>query len=297
MAQGRVAWSHKETSGELQSVVLQANHAATGQAWPAGPEGNRLFRAWLVDKIGTIANLGPTPVELLPAEGARAMPGAGNVNAFRIEPRPSDRQDNRAWQETLVTGLLGIIANGRFTLAQLQIPEGQTFNVQTTDGEPPTSGYGSPSLGTAGVLDTQAFPLLAGAVIVVCVAALGAAVAWIASQSNEVEALKITQENKTTQAINAMTSAAEVVERHQTQEREKGASIPYSQAELDLLSTLRGTIASTTGWTPPPLASVPDVRQVTQSAAAPFGLPLGWIALLALGAYVMTRRGRGFSLA
>lgn len=289
MAQGRIVWTHKDTSGDLHSVLAQANHAAKG-AWPAGEEGNRLFRAWLADIIGTIANLGPTPVELLPAEGGGAI--GGSANAYRIEPRPSARLDAKDWQETFVTGLLGIIAGDRFDRAQLVIPEGQTFNVFTTDGDPPRYGFGSPSLGTAG-LDAGALPLLAGAVIVICVAALGATVAWISSQANEVEAIKITQENKTTQAINAMTSAAEVIERHQRQERERGASIPYSDAEMQLLTTLRGTISTTTGWTPPPLVSVPNVRRITESAAEPFGLSLGWIALLALGAYIWTRRGRG----
>jgi hypothetical protein len=301
---GKLQWVHTDSSKALHDVAAQAFTAAHAQTWTADKEGSRLWRAWLCSMLAVVANLGDTPLEKIPGEGPAS---------YRVTVTPSSRLDARDWQNALVTGLLGVIAQQRFGPQQLALPAGQTYQIATVDGDPPVfkfAGLDQPSspssapsgvdpsllmqglsiLSTAG-LDTGQIGIWEGFVVIACVGLLAGAVAWIESQQNEVEAIGIAQAGKTTQAMGAMTDAAELIERHQKLEAEKGASIPYSAAEMDLLQTLRATISTTTGWQPPPMASVPNVRQFSEDVGT--GAGFGTFAVLALvGAALFLKESR-----
>jgi hypothetical protein len=258
-------------------VAARAYEAAKSGAWPADPaEGNRLFRAWLISMLATMANLGPRPTVIIlegnhdyDAIGAELGPGT----RYAIDVRPSSRPDNFAWQEALATGLCGIVAaqlatpadpKGIGALRRMLIPDGQTVRIRTEDGAPPVVlGNAKPSDAGLGIV--------AGIVIVACVSAVAAAAAWVSSQIAEVTSVGLQQHGKTQQATAAMTKAAEIVEEHQAQEQKEGRELQYDAEQLRLLETLRETIKGTTGWTAPDLKSVPDIKGASDKIGTGLG--------------------------
>lgn len=311
---GSLSWVHYDSSGDLHAAALAANAIArTGSAWPSGPEGDRLFRAWLAGVLGTIANLGPTrthPLSIadLPGGEGASIPVGG---AYVVKPSPSSVPVELDWQQQLVYALASLawVGMGKQGGKPTDLELATDVKVLTKDGEPPTSSPASspaklppvfnvPGLGdvpilTAGV-DTgiiPAIPIVTGLVIVACVAIVAGAVAWITSQVSEVTAVGLQQQGKTTLAVKAITTSAELIDAHQEREAKAGASLAWDPQELELLRTLRETIKQTAGWEAPPLRSVPDVRGASSSIGA--GLGLGQVifwALLGYAALEYTRK-------
>jgi hypothetical protein len=307
MAGARFTWTHVDTVTDLHSDGLRANELAkSGEAWPDTPEGNRLFRAWLAGTIATIANLGPNRIsQTTPVEG-------GGVPAWIVMPQPST--DNAAafdfqQQMAYAIGALAWAGQGKTGGDPSSFMLTTDVTIATKDGDPPrilspgappptpSRTFTIPSLGDVPVLTARldtgiipAIPIVTGIVIVSCVAILAAAGAWITSQGSEVAAVAVQQKGKTTVAVQAITSAAELVEAHQQREQQEGRSIPYDQGELELLKTLQGTIAQTSGWQAPPLRSVPDVRGASTAIGA--GLGAGQLLFWGLLGYAALEYGK-----
>lgn len=290
----KLAWMHKDSSGDLHALAVQAYaHAKTGEAWPDTDEGNRLFRAWLASIIGTIANLGPSPIR------ATSPSEASPLAAYVLEPKPSSRDVAFDWQQALAYGVgaLAWAGQGKTGGNPLELELAAPMGLATVDGGPPLKlDLGSTNLpgigivGTAGLSDTgilPAIPIVTGIVIVVVVGILAGATGWVASQISEVSSVGLQQKGKTTAAVQAMTSASEIVEAHQDREAKEQREIAYSQEELKLLQTLRETIATASGWQAPALRSVPDVRSATQNIGT--GLSFGSAIFLALAGWAVVK--------
>jgi hypothetical protein len=293
---GRLLWAHEDTRS-LRDVAALAHEAAKAGNWPTNPEeGNRLFRAWMVSMLSTMANLGPKPTSVI-LEGnhdydllaAELKPGS----RYAVDVRPSSRVDNFAWQEALATGLCAIVGaklatpadpKGIQALRRLLIPDGQTVRLRTEDGAPPQVMGPAPKVIDAGL------GIVAGVVIVACVSAVAAAVAWVSSQIAEVTSVGLQQHGKTEQAVSAMTQAAEIIEDHQALEAKEGRDIPYDAEQLRLLETLRESIKTSTGWTAPDLKSVPDLKSATDKLATGAGFGQFFFGRCSGGRRSSTRR-------
>lgn len=270
MPPGRLLWAHHDTSGNLHDVAVRAFAVAKSQDWPADvDEGNRLFRAWLLTQLATMANLGPRPVGLV-LEGDHRYDvissELGPGGRYEIDVRPSERADNLEMQVAIATGLAGIVASMNATVADPKgiaflrsrlIPDGQLVRIKTDDGGPAVI---LPQVGGAGLAQTGQIGVVEGVVIVAVVGIIAATVGWISSQIAEVTSVGLQQHGKTTQAVAAMTDATEMLEKHQADEQAAGHDMSYDAEQIELLKTLRETIKGTTGWTAPDLKSVPDVK-------------------------------------
>lgn len=283
-SQGRLLWAHRDSSGNLAGVAADAYARAKAENWPTDPvEGNRLLRAWLVSQMATMANLGPRPTSLI-REGdhrydilqSELGPGA----RFSVDVRPSSRPDNLDWQTLIASGLCGVVGSIHATpqdpkgiaFLRSQMPKpGQVVRILTVDGEAPVI---MPAIADPDMLaETGAITIIGGIVIVACVAAVAAAVAWVSSQIAEVTSVGLQQHGKTTQAVAAMTKASELIEAHQAEEQKQGKDLAYDVEQQLMLQTLRETIKGTTGWTAPDLKSVPDIKGASQSVGT--GLAFG----------------------
>ena len=296
-------WIHSDTR-PLHDVAVEAFAAAHAETWPTGPEGNRLFRAWLVSILGTMANLGPTPVTLAPSSSE-------GKTAHLVTVAKSTRPENLDWQNSIATGVIGLIARRQFTSSQISLPEDQIFRVTTIDGSPATFGFVDQvraptsvassssstdallgllgTLAAAGDDDTgQGIGILEGIVIVAVVGIVAGASAWINAQDDEVKALELQSKGKQTQAADALTRASELVEKHQQRERDAGKDIPYDAGELSQLQSLRDVVKDTTNWTPPAMTSIPNVKAFSENVGA--GLSIGTLILLGLLGYGLMQR-------
>jgi hypothetical protein len=284
---------HRDSSGDLHAAGTEAFRLAKSpDPWPDTPDGVRLFRAWLASIMGTIANLGPSPTRpLLPTESA-------TLSAYLIEPVASSRPADLDWQQAFAYALGAIAwsAQGRTGGSPSDLALSAPLALATLDGEAPmTLALASvPGLTTTpddtppsetGII--PAIPIVTGIVIISCTAIAAAAVGWIVSQVAEVSAVGLAQKGKTTAAVEAMTRASEVVETHKDAEAKAGKPIDYDPEEQKLLEVLRSTITQTSGWQPPPLRSVPDVRGATSSIAK--GLSVGEVIFLAAAGYALVK--------
>jgi hypothetical protein len=219
-----------------------------------------------------MANLGPRPTSII-VEGNRAYdliatelePGL----RFAIDVQPSQRPENFEWQQAIAVGIVGLVGarlatpgdpKGIAAVRKLLIPAGDTVRVRTIDGNAPTL------MGTTKQLETG-IGIVAGVVIVACVAVVASAVAWVSSQLSEVASVGLQQHGKTTQAVAAMTEASEMLEKHQEEEKRQGRDLAYDEEQLKLLQTLREAIKQSSGWTAPDLKSVPDFKSAGDKIA------------------------------
>jgi hypothetical protein len=263
-------------------MATGAYAVARTQSWPADvDQGNRLFRAWLVSQMATMANLGPRPVTILQEGDHRYDVIASELGPgarYEVDVKPSQRADNLEWQTAIATGLCGVVASmnaterdpkGILFLRSLMPKPGQTVRISTVDGGP---AHLMPTVGGEGLSDAGQIGVVEGIVIVAVVAAVGATIGWITSQVAEVVSVGLQQHGKTSQAVAAMTEASEMIEKHQAKETAEGRDLNYDAEQIQLLQTLRETIKGTTGWTAPDLKSVPDIKGATGSIGVGLGM-------------------------
>jgi hypothetical protein len=186
------------------------------------------------------------------------------------------------FQAHLATCLGAVASRGKRTKEQVLVPSGRTARIVTTDGEAPRI------VSPAESAEAGAIGIVAGVVIVACTGILAGALGWITSQAAEVLAIDATAQSKTTAAIGAMTTAANVVELHLAREEAQGQSIPWTAEEQELLATLRQSIRDTAGWDPPPMRSVPNVAGASTSIGA--GIGIGTALAIALAAWLFLRK-------
>lgn len=269
---------------------MEAFAVALSQKWPDAND--RLFRAWLLSMCHTIGSLGPTPTAPM-AEGDTIANGLvlGAGPKFVARVQASTRPIHYDLQNTMAMCLGAIVSRGHVAKAELVIPDGQVVRVRSNEGDPRDFITSSPVSFNAAGLDTGQIGIVEGAVIVLCAGILAGAAGWIVSQVNEVRAIEATSQGKTTAAIAAMTTSAQMVETHAAAEQASGQQIEYSAQEKELLSTLQQAIQSTANWQPPKLQSVPDVSGATAKIGT--GIGIGTAIALAVVAWVLLRKERG----
>jgi hypothetical protein len=257
MAAGRLIWTHRDSSGDLDSLARRAFVVAKAGAWQPTDEHAAMLRAWLVAMHVQMATLGPRPPTL---ETAEAIPAQ---QRWRVEPKPSADPARRDWQNMLSAGLVTLVAPNIADLRR--IADDQVLAISTVDGEAAQTG------------NTAAIGVVAGVVIVGCVAALAAATWGIAGQANEVIDRWLARDSKRRELAGAMTASAELIAAHRQLEESSGHEIPYDAQELEQLKTLRGTIKDLATWEPPALKSVPDAGKISSGAGN--ALQLGGLAI------------------
>ncbi len=290
MAGPRLQWGHRDTSGNLSSVLAQAIAIAKARTWTEDEEGNRLFRAFLLGSIASIANLGPSPARVR-IEGDKSTPEiidqklGGSVD-YVIEPKQASRVDSLDWQNGIAWGLAALINRGQQSPEELlKFHAGELVQVVTIDGKP------AELVGTS--KDIGALPVIGlGLTIVICTGILAAAglTGWLGSQVAEVAQSKVVGDEKAKTAAAAIANSVEIVENHRAVEQASGTSTPYDQGELNVLESLRGSISQVSGWQPPPMKSVPNVSGATSSIGA--GIGIGTAIALAIGAWLLTQKGK-----
>ncbi len=257
MSPGRLQWTHYDSSGDLDAVARRGWVVAKARAWKQTPEHQAMFRAWLLSILAQVADLGPSPVRESSGEGA-----VGMARTFVIEPTLSPDPARSDWQRMLTYGIAALVpgfrtttSGGKVSWTGPSIPDGKVVHIVTHDGDPPQ------------VVDTAQIGVVEGFVVVGVALALGAAVAWIASQVAEVTATALATDANKQKLVASMTTSAELVEAHRAAELQAGHDLPYDDQEIALLQSLRESIKAAASWEPPPLRSVPNVRGVTDAAA------------------------------
>jgi hypothetical protein len=164
------------------------------------------------------------------------------------------------------------------------------YPATTRDGEPAqlTMPPDPLSRGEAGLP-----PLLLAAVIVVAIAGYTAAVCYVGQATAEVVDRKLTQDALTARMVATQARAVAVVDNHSERERAAGHPIPWSPQELEVLDTLLGTqkqiAARTSSPLPNPFMGAVEKVGDAGKKAAEVAADLGVVAVIAAGAYVLTR--------
>jgi hypothetical protein len=288
---GRLWWAHSDTVGDLASVADQARTVARSGTWIEGEEGERLFRALLVDWLAAVSALGPTPMaEVVDGDPALAAiaPALQLGRRFLVELRPSARADEYDFQNAIVVAIAALASDrGMKKPADVTIPAGVAQIIVTRDADPPTviSGTKAGQPANAGVL-----PGVIGAVVVVsCVGLIAGAVGWITSQYFEATAIGLTADAKAKQAATAIQAAVDVVEKHQAAQVSQGKTNAYDAGELAVLESLRSSIKELSGWEPPALKSAPNLSAATSAVGA--SLSLGTAIILLVVAWLVFSKG------
>lgn len=268
MAEATLTWTH-ETTGPLGSVV----NAAVDRAIARRGLDVAGYRALTLAVFGAAADLGPEPVKL----------GAHDAS---VSVAPSADRIRLAWQNALLTGHVALTA----WEAEVTAPVMEAFisgvsrvrdfnrrNVLTTrDGAEAVSGTAE-----TGVLWG------AVAVVVVRVVAQGliaAVAAYGIAVGGEAIAHRITADAKTSQLAATLAETSRVVDAHVERERAAGKPIPWSDPEWSRLQALYDTTRNLTGWQPPAMNTVPNLKKLAESAGeAISGAGSGFGVALALG--------------
>ena len=136
-------------------------------------------------------------------------------------------------------------------------------------------------------------PLLLAAVIIVAIAAWSAAVCYVGQATAEVIDRKLTQDAVTTRMLSTQARAVALVDAHSEHERVAGHPLPWSPQELQLLDGLLATqkeiAARTNSPLPNPFAGALEKAGGIGKTAADAVTGLGVLAVLAGGAYLLTR--------
>ena len=136
-------------------------------------------------------------------------------------------------------------------------------------------------------------PLLLAAVLIVAVAAWSAAVCYVGQAAAEVIDRKLTQDALTTRMLSTQARAVAVVDAHSERERVAGHPLPWSPQELQLLDGLLATqkeiAARTNSPLPNPFAGALEKAEHAVEGAVIGVAGLGMLAVIAGGAYLLTR--------
>jgi len=136
-------------------------------------------------------------------------------------------------------------------------------------------------------------PLLIGAVIVIAIAAFSAAACYCGQAAAEVVDRKLTEDTLTARMMVTQGRAIALVDEHTARERAAGHPIPWSPQESRLLESLLETqkrIATRSHTAlPNPFPGAVEAGAEVGRRIADTGIGLGVFALIAAGAYVLTR--------
>jgi hypothetical protein len=166
------------------------------------------------------------------------------------------------------------------------------YTAVTHDGEPavltPASKPEAPS-------DVAFPPLLLGVIVVVAIAAYASAICYVAQAAAEVIDRKLTNDALTARLVQSQAHALGLVNDHTERQRAAGRPLPWDPVELKVLDSLLETqqqIAGRTGTPlPNPFVGAVDGARAAGRKLAEVGTGLGLFAVLAGGAYVLTRSG------
>ncbi len=164
------------------------------------------------------------------------------------------------------------------------------YTAVTHDGEPavltPPSTPETPG-------DVAFPPLLVGVVVVVAIAALASAVCYVAQAAAEVIDRKLTNDALTERLVQTQAHALGLVNDHTERQRKEGRPIPWDPVELKVLDSLLETqqqIAARTGKPlPNPFEGAVEGARKVGRKLAEVGTGLGVFAMVAGGAYLLTR--------
>jgi hypothetical protein len=136
-------------------------------------------------------------------------------------------------------------------------------------------------------------PLLVGVIVVVAIAACASAVCYVAQAAAEVIDRKLTEDALTTRLVQTQAQALGLVNDHTERQRAANRSIPWDPAELKVLDSLFATqqqIAERTRTPlPNPFVGAVEAAREAGKKLAETGTGLGVGAMVALGAYLVTR--------
>lgn len=211
-------------------------------------------RAWFCAVLAAAANVGSKLVTL--DESTKTA-------TIQIVPNQSyDR--NEEWQMGLLNGLIALIIRREITVPELQIWANQGYRerIATNGGSDaiPANTSGPIVIGVGAAIAI-------GTAIVASAGILAGALVWINGQDIEKQVVVEQIEGKTQQHAKILETSRDIVESHAERERLEQRTIPWSNEELSYLEFLEQSSREVTGWTAPPLRSVPDAKKMSEAAS------------------------------
>ena len=165
------------------------------------------------------------------------------------------------------------------------------YTAVTHDGDPAVLTPESTPKETPG--DVAFPPLLLGVIVVVAIAAYASAICYVAQAAAEVIDRKLTNDALTERLVKTQAQALGLVNDHAERQRAANRSIPWDPVELKVLDSLLETqqqIAARTGKPlPNPFEGAVDGARAVGKNLAEAGMGLGFLAVLAGGAYVVMK--------
>jgi hypothetical protein len=260
-------WSHN--AGAALGVEVPRALATVGATGRAGDVAT--WRAFVLGVVASTADLGPTPV---------AIDGTDLV----VRPTLDSRRDRATWQRAIAYGLAALVAPKDATTPPELV--GESVNVTTIGGEPAT-------LTRPG--NVEAFPLAAIAAVVVVYGIVAAAVAYSVAVVAEKDLRAMEGDFKREALAKTLAESAAMVEAHVDRETREKRSIAWAEGELARLEALNRATEAASGWKPDPLASVANLRGLSDDAgralkAASSGLSWALPIALILGTYLLAEK-------
>lgn len=283
---GVVQWQHSVSTGTLDEAINAAFSAVQFQSWPGGEASIARGRALLLGVLATVSALGPSP----------PIATGNETREVSIRVDTSSRPENLRWQQSLCTGIAMLTRTG--AAAFRDVPTGAVYKVATVDGAAAT-----------GRTEAAQLPPVAAVVAIVLVAGVVAgAVLYLVDVGADVWARNVESDSKAQTLAATLAAASQVLHDHRSAEQETGNVIPYSDGELRHLQAIDDAVQQIAGQHPGDLKTVPNVSDMTgaaagavrdigsgvgavaHSAAEGFGSGAGWIAAIALGLWLYSKR-------
>lgn len=286
---GVLQWQHSVSAGTLDDAINAAFNAVQFQSWPGGAASIARGRALLLGVLATVSALGPSP----------PIATGNETREVSIRVDTSSRPENLRWQQSLCTGIAMLTRGPNGESATFRdVPTGAIYRVATVDGEPAT-----------GRTEAAQLPPIAAVVAIVLVAGVVAgAVTYLVDVAADVWARNVESDSKAQTLAATLAAASQVLHDHRSAEEQTGNAIPYSDGELKHLQAIDDAIQQISGQRPGDLKTVPNVSDMTSaaagamrdvgsgvgavahSAAEGFGSGAGWIAAIALGLWLYSKR-------
>lgn len=247
-------WAHSDPRGlnavaENVSLRLRLNYQSTSIRDTLADQ-----RAWFVAVLASAANVGSKPVTY-----------DQSTQTATVQIVPFDTMDkNEEWQLGITNALIALIIRREISLAELTIWSNQGYRdrIATEKGSDATKSEtsGPIVIGAAGAAIIAVGMVAAAGV-------LAGALVWINGQEIEKQVVIEQIDAKVEEHAKLIETSRDIIESHQEREQLEGRTIPWSQEELAYLDYLEQSAKEITGWTAPPLRSVPDAKKMSEAAS------------------------------
>jgi hypothetical protein len=270
-------WKHEDSDPKAAMAL-----AFDAQSFAPRPKGAPLTAADRVRLVRSLAIATLYAVENARVVGVLPARGKDAITTLGAEVR-SDMFASRAHcyaASTIARTWMLFPDPGRYTLHTATTRDGAPAQLATGLDPIPNSDAGFP-------------PLLLAAVLIVAVVAHAIAACYVGQVAAEVIDRKLTQDALTQRMLSTQARAVALVDDHSERERAAGHPLPWSPEEFNVLDALLATqkeiAARTNSPLPNPFAGPLDKAEDAAKAAASTITGIGMLAVIAGGAYALTR--------